>query len=191
MSEPKLISPLLDNFAMGDAISDCNGIRICPAMSQENGEKYIIKIISNPATPTQLDALVLSGAYADREQALAYYESVSKDIISETEILNRLSKLDGFVPCAGAQIVKAEDDSGYDVYLLSPYRVSLERYWAKEPMTHLSALNLGLDLCSALTVCRRYLGTLQDKCEYRCNHKLHHPSQSYPITVKSALVLTK
>ena len=155
MSEPKLISPLLDNFAMGDAISDRGGIRICPAMSQANGDKYIVKIISNPATSTQLDALVLSGAYADREQALEYYKTVSNDIVSETEVLNRLSELDGFVPCAGTQIVETEDGSGFDVYLLTPYRMSLERYWAKEPMTHLSALNLGLDLCSALTLSRR------------------------------------
>ena len=155
MSEPKLISPLLDNFAMGDAISDRGGVRICPAMFQPNGDKYIVKIISNPATPNQLDALVLSGAYADREQALEYYRSVSKDIITEIEVLNRLSELDGFVPCEGSQLVEAEDGNGFDVYQLSPYRMSLERYWAKEPMTHLSALNLGLDLCSALTVCRR------------------------------------
>lgn len=155
MSEPKLISPLLDNFAMGEAISDCGGIRICPAMSQANGDKYIVKIISNPATPTQLDALVLSGAYADRVAALEYYKTVSNDIINETEVLNRLSQLDGFVPCTGSQIVEAEDGNSCDVYLLTPYRLSLERYWAKEPMTHLSALNLGLDLCSALTVCRR------------------------------------
>lgn len=155
MSEPKLISPLLDNFAMGDAISDRGGIRICPAMSQANGDKYIVKIISNPATPTQLDALVLSGAYADRAAALEYYKSVSNDIVNETEVLNRLSQLDGFVPCAGSQIIEAEDGNSYDVYLLTPYRMTLERYWAKEPMTHLSALNLGLDLCSALTVCRR------------------------------------
>lgn len=170
MSEPKLISPLLDNFAMGDAISDRGGIRICPAMDQASGDKFIVKIISNPATPTQLDALVLSGAYPSREQALEYYRSVSEDILKETQILGKLSELDGFVSFAGSQINESDDGSGYDVYLLSPYRMSLDRYWAKEPMTHLSALNLGLDLCSALTVCRRcgylYVGISAENVYY-------------------------
>ena len=47
MSEPKLISPLLENFAMGDAISDRGGVRICPAINQNNKEKFIVKITCN------------------------------------------------------------------------------------------------------------------------------------------------
>ena len=155
MSEPKLISPLLDNFAMGDPISDQGGIRICPAMDKDTGDKYIVKIFSNPAAASKLDALVLTGAYADRTQALQYYRSVAQDIMNEVQLLNKLSELDGFLPCKGSQLEENEDESGYDVYTLTPYRMSLDRYWVKNPMTHLSALNLGLDLCSALTVCRR------------------------------------
>ena len=62
MSEPKLISPLLDNFLMGDPISEHNGIRCCPAMDQETEKKYIVKIISLPSSETQLNALLLTGA---------------------------------------------------------------------------------------------------------------------------------
>ena len=46
MSDPKLISPLLDGFAMGSPISDHDGVRCCPAMRKENEDKYIVKIIS-------------------------------------------------------------------------------------------------------------------------------------------------
>ena len=42
MSEPKLISPMLDNFAMGDPISDRDGVRCCPAMENGSDEKYIV-----------------------------------------------------------------------------------------------------------------------------------------------------
>ena len=155
MSEPKLISPLLDHFAMGDPISDRKGVRTCPAMNQENDDKYIVKIISTPASPAQLDALLLTGAYTDRAQALEYYKSVAQEIVREADILEKLSSMDGFVGYSGKQIVESEDLSGYDVYLLSPYRKTLERHWSKNAPTHLEALNLGLDLCSALSVCRR------------------------------------
>lgn len=155
MAELKLISPLLDNFAMGEAISDCGGIRVCPAMDQNTGDKYIVKVFSNPSNIAQLDAMVLSGAYADRTQALSYYKTVAKDILDESQLLNKLSELDGFLPCRGSQLVESEDESGYDVYTLTPYRMSLDRYWSKNEMTHLSVLNLGLDICSALAVCRR------------------------------------
>ena len=46
MSEPKLISPMLDNFAMGGPISDHDGVRCCPAMRNDSSERYIVKIIS-------------------------------------------------------------------------------------------------------------------------------------------------
>lgn len=155
MSEPKLISPLLDNFIMGEPISDLHGVRVCPAMRQDTEAKYIVKIISSPATSAQLDALLLSGAYTDRTEALAYYKQVADSIMQETEILDKLSTLDGFVSYKGCQQIESEDASGYDVYLLSPYRRSLARILSKESMTHLGALNLGLDLCAALSLSRR------------------------------------
>ena len=69
MSEPKLISPMLDNFEIGGPISDHDGVRCCPAMRKNSDEKYIVKIISVPASQTKLDALLLTGAYPDKEAA--------------------------------------------------------------------------------------------------------------------------
>ena len=48
-----------------------------------------------------------------------------------------------------------EGKLGYEVYLLSTYKRSLERYMRRRPITHLEAVNLGLDLCAALAICRR------------------------------------
>ena len=155
MSVPKLISPLLDGFVMGDAISDHNGVRCCPAMRVSDSGKYIVKIISLPASQTKLDALLLAGAFSDRASALEYYHQLSQDILEEAVLLQRFAQLEGFVSYEGWQLEPMEDGSGYDVYLLAPYHATLERVWRKEPLTHLQAVNLGLDLCSALAACRR------------------------------------
>ncbi len=156
MSEPRLISPMLDNFLMGDPITDHNGVRCCPAMHKDTEEKYIVKIISVPASQSRVDALLLTGAYASEEDARAYFEELCHDISQENELLTKLSQLDGFLPYEQFQIVPMEDAIGFDVYLLSPYKRSLEKYFKRVPMTHLSALNLGIDLCAALAVCRRF-----------------------------------
>ena len=155
MSEPKLISPMLDNFAMGDPISDHNGVRCCPAMENDTEHKYIVKVISVPASQTQLDALLLSGAYADKNAALAYYSSIAADICDEAQLLEKLSLLEGFVPYTRWQTVPMDDGCGYDIYLLSAYRPTLQALLRRQPMTHLGAVNLGLDLCAALAVSRR------------------------------------
>lgn len=155
MSEPKLISPMLDNFVMGDPISNHNGVQCCPAMQNDTEEKYLVKIISLPAFQTQLDALLLSGAYNDKESALDYYKALAADILEEANILQKLAQLEGFASLEKSQMVPMDDETGYDVYLLSKYRNTLAQQLRKNALTQLSAVNLGLDLCSALTVCRK------------------------------------
>ena len=155
MSEPKLISPMLDNFDMGGPISDHDGVRCCPAMRKNSDEKYIVKIISVPASQTKLDALLLTGAYPDKQSALAYFEQQANGIIDEKKILDNLAQLEGFVPFEDCQIVPMDNATGYDVYLLSGYQPTLKRQNSRSPMTHLEAVNLGIDICSALSVCRR------------------------------------
>ena len=155
MSEPRLISPLLDNFIMGDAISDHNGIRCFPAMENDTGNKYIVKIVSVPASSTQLEALMLTGALKDEEAARQYVQERTDALVQEIEMLQQLSRQEGFLPYDGYQVVPMEDAIGFDIYILTEYRRSLERQFTKKPMTQLDGFNLGLDICSAMTACRR------------------------------------
>lgn len=155
MSEPILISPLLDGFLMGEPISDHNGIRCCPAMDSQSSEKYFVKIISLPPTSAQLEAMLLAGAFADEASAVKYYEDRANDYIREIEVLQQLSRQEGFIPCCGYQSVSSEEHIGFDVYILNKYMRSLERQFTKKPITHLEALNMSLDICSALAACRR------------------------------------
>ena len=156
MSEPKLISPLLDQYVMGPSFSEHHGVQCCPAMTKVTNKRYIVKIISIPASQVQLDALLLAGAYSSKNAALSYYKDVANGIAEEAEILKKLSRFEGFVPYEDLQIVEMEDGNvGYQVYLLSPYKTSLERHMQKNPMTQLKAVNLGLDLCASMVMCRR------------------------------------
>jgi len=155
VSDIKLVSPMLDNFVIGEAISDHNGIRCCPAMQKDSDEKYIVKIISVPASQVQYDALLLTGICSDRESALAYFNDLANGIVDEIKALQKLSNLEGFLPIENYQIVPMEDDVGYDIYILSKYRRTLTKQFKRQAMTHLGAVNLGLDLCAALSVCRK------------------------------------
>ena len=156
MSEPKLISPLLDGFLMGSPMSDHNGVQCCPAMKENSDHKYIVKIISVPASQSQLDALLLAGAYKDAADAMDYFKELSDGIVKEAEFLKELSRLDGFLSFEGWQIVPMEKNMlGYQVYLLGSYKRSLEKHMRRTMLTHLDAVNLGLDLCSALATVRR------------------------------------
>ncbi len=178
MSDPKLVSPLLDGFALGTPISSHDGVRCCPAIKENSDKKYIVKIITIPATQTQMDALLLAGAYKDPADAMAYYSVIGEEVMKEAELLTTLSKLDGFLPYEGWQMEPiTKRRLGYEVYLIGSYKRSLEKYVRRNPVTHLEAVNLALDMCSALAVCRQagalYVDLkpqnifISDKKEYR------------------------
>ncbi len=155
MSEIKLISPILDNYCIGDPISDKNGVRSCPAMKENEDDRYILKVVSIPASQTKLEALLLAGAYPSAEAASAYFLEQAQSVIAELEALNSFTEQDGFVPVRQWQLQPMEEgETGYDVYILTDYSRTLKRHFYKEPLTHLNAVNLGIDICAALTVCR-------------------------------------
>lgn len=155
MPESNQVLPLLDGFITGDAISDHHGVSCRPAMREATQEKYILKAISVPASAQKLEALLLAGAFSDKSSALAYFKDISEGIVEEAVLLQRLSRLEGFASYENWQSVPKENGEGYDVYLLGAYRPTLERHLSRNNLTHLGAVNLGLDLCAALAVCRR------------------------------------
>lgn len=175
MSEPQLISPLLDGFVMGDPISNHDGVRACPAMQLETDTRYIVKIISLPASQSKLYALLLAGAFSDREAARVYFKELSDDVLAEAELLQKLSRHEGFVSFDNWQLATMDgNDIGYDVYLLGKYRPTLEGVLRQNEMTHLQAINLGLDLCAALSASRRFgylYSNLRPSNVYICNER--------------------
>lgn len=156
MSDQNNISPLLDGFTLGAPISEHHGVMCCPAIRENTNKKYIVKKISVPASQTQFDALMLAGAYKDPADAMEYFRENGENILKEAELLKKLSKVEGFLPYDGWQMEPiTRRRLGYEVYLIGSYKRSLDKYIRKNAFTHLEAVNLGLDLCSALSVCRQ------------------------------------
>lgn len=155
MSEAINGSSFLDTLTIGDPMSQRQGVKCCPAIRESTDERYIVKILSIPASQVQLDALLLTGVYPTPAHALEYFRERAEEVLQEVEILNKLHAMEGFLPFTHAEVRKAKDAVGYQVYLISPYKRSLERQMQLEPLTHLGAVNLGLDLCAALAICRR------------------------------------
>lgn len=145
---------MLDGFTLGQSISEHSGVECFPAMRNDSEKRYIVKRISLPASQVQVEALLLTGVYRDTKAVQSYYQELAQGVGEEARILNQLAGQRGFVPYQSCQIEPKEDGVGYEVYLLGRYRKTLERYTRRSAMTHLSALNLGIDMCAALAVSR-------------------------------------
>ena len=155
MSSPKLHLSILKGFLVGEALSSHNGVRCYPAIARDTEEKYILKIISVPDCPDRLEALLLTGALADKKAALDYFKTQAQDILSQVDILKQLGQQEGFWPYLDGQLDQMEEGTGYEVYLLGTYKHALDKILTASPMTHADAIQMGLDLCAALAACRR------------------------------------
>lgn len=150
LAELKLISPLLSNMELVSCLSERGGTSVYVVRSTKSGQSYILKHISVPESQKQVDALLFTGASASKEDAQKYYEQVVSDYKTELETLEAISSSPNLACYRSYQIVPKEDAIGYDVYLLAEQRKTLVDYLSDNAMTHVCAVNLGMDLCNAL-----------------------------------------
>ena len=150
MAQLKLVSPLLSNMEIVQCLSTRGGTSVYIMRSTKSGQTYILKHISVPESQTQVDALIYTGAAASPEEAQKYYEQVVADYQKELETLEALSSSPNLDCYRSYQIEPKEEAVGYDVYLLAEHRKTLSDYLSENAMTQLTAVNLGMDLCSAL-----------------------------------------
>jgi serine/threonine protein kinase len=152
--DPQAISPLLDHMIVGEAIGQGSNGTVYAAKDTETERLYIVKHISIPQSPTQVEALLYTGAVADEEEAQNYYAQSVQELETELEQLNKLASCPFIQNYTGAQIEPKQNAVGYDCYLVMPFSVSLQRFLDRSAMTHLRALNMGVDLCSAMEALR-------------------------------------
>lgn len=155
MSDIKAVSPLTDGFEIGAPMDSRFGAVCCPAIHTATKEKFILKRISIPESPDKIEALLLTGACSNEGDVREYYQNVARELRQELEIQQQMAQSSGFAPFYGYQIEQKESGIGYDVYILSAFQVTLAAYAKKNALTHLNAVNLGIDLASALSDCHQ------------------------------------
>ncbi len=154
MSEFKMISPLLDDMIVIKERIGHNGQPCHTLRNQRTDEKFNLKIISLPENDSRIRALILSGAYPDEQAVHTYYGRLVEDMKADLQIGQNLSASGCFSGAVSFQVVPKASGVGYDIYILYPLNISLSEFLAGNAMTHLRALNLGIDLCDSIIACR-------------------------------------
>ncbi|MBR4700314.1 MAG: protein kinase [Oscillospiraceae bacterium] len=149
-----MVSPLLDAMEVGECFASHDGVSCYNIRHPESGREFVLKHISVPATQDQVEALLLTGAYTDKDEADAYYRKEAEGLIHEAEERKKLLDCPYILPFLGVQMEKKEEGVGYDVYAVLPKRNSLQKYLEENAISHLRGINMGIDLCVALAALR-------------------------------------
>ncbi len=154
MSDLKLVSPLLDGYTVEKTVITQADRSWYSVRHTASGECFILKHLSIPASDAQVRALILSGIYENEQDVLAYYTGVVSDMKRELELGKKLAETGCFAGAVNYQIEQKTDGIGYDVYILQELQLPLNELITRNGMTHLRAVNLGIDLCDAIIACR-------------------------------------
>ncbi len=148
--ELNLNTTLLSNMEPLSCLGKKDGTAVYLVRSNKSDQFYVLKHISVPESQRQVDALIFTGAASDPEAAQAYYQQVVSDYQSELEQMVALSNSPNLDCFRSYEIKPKEEGIGFDVFLMSEYRSTLDRYLAEHTMSQSGAVNLAVDLCNAL-----------------------------------------
>ncbi|MBQ6798725.1 MAG: protein kinase [Oscillospiraceae bacterium] len=155
MSDLPQISPLMDGLTVEERIAAKDDSRVYRLQHTASGVSCVVKHISVPASSIDTNALILTGAVQNEEEAHAYFESIVNTFRDELSVYRQLTASPYLCSYARFQVVPKDGKPGFDIYLLAPLRTSLKAYLEENAITAKMALQLATDLCRALTVLRR------------------------------------
>ncbi len=154
MSDFRMVSPLLDGYTVDKTVMTQRDRTWYSVTHIATKEQFVLKHLSVPASDAQVRALILSGIYTNENDVLAYYTALVSDIKRELELGKKLSETECFAGPVDYQIVQKTDAIGYDIYILQSLQIPLNELISRNGMTHLRAINLGIDICDAIIACR-------------------------------------
>ncbi len=147
------VQNLTDHYILGEVYSQKAGTRCLPAIEKSTGRRCILKIYEIPTNEDITQAMLLSGAFENRDKLNGYYKMQALELCRQAALMNALSTDGGFAHYLNCQILPSED-IGYSIYLLSPFEKTLAVKFEKELFSHKEIARLGQELCSSLEKAR-------------------------------------
>ena len=113
-----------------------------------------LKVITIPQTPDEIESLLAEGM--DRAGAAAYFQSVAENITSEFSLMSKLKGNSNIVSYEDHTLIRHQDGIGWDILIRMELLTPLLRYIRENALTQKDVIRLGIDLCRALELCRKY-----------------------------------
>lgn len=113
-----------------------------------------VKHISVPANEQQLQEVRRSGLYRSDEEISIYFNDVVRDVKKEVDMMYALKANTNIVSYEDHLIIPKETGIGCDIFIRMELLRDLSSL-AMEDLSEEEAVNIGIDICTALEVCAR------------------------------------
>lgn len=130
--------------------------KVYKIVREDFGHIYVaaLKVIQIPYNKSEVKAIKSEGL--TDESVTSYFKSMVEDIVEEFSIMSKLKGNSNIVSYEDHMVVPKEGEFGWDIYIRMELLTPLMDYVENHEMKVKDVVQLGIDICSALEVCKRY-----------------------------------
>lgn len=147
---------VLSNWTLTQKIGQGGFGTVFQAQREDFGRVYqaAIKIISIPRNESEMESI--RGDGMDEASVRTYFQGLVNDLVTEMEIMARLKGNSNIVSYEDHQIVPHPDGLGWDIIIRMELLTPLLKRARERQFTRTDAIQVGIDLCKALELCRKH-----------------------------------
>lgn len=121
-----------------------------------NGDTYkaALKAITIPQNKSEVDSIMDNGL--DQESVTAYFRGVVDEFIEEFKLMSKLEGESNVVSYKGHRVIEHENGIGWDILIQMELLTPLLKYTKEHNLSQEEVINLGIDMCKALELCRKH-----------------------------------
>lgn len=130
--------------------------KVYKIVRKEFGRTYeaALKVIEIPHSQAELDSLLNEGF--NEQEIDEYFRGMVEDIVDEFTLMSKLKGNSNIVSYEDHAVVKKEDGFGWRIYIRMELLTGLFAYAKRVDLTNKDVIQLGIDICRALEVCKKY-----------------------------------
>lgn len=130
--------------------------KVYKIVREDFGHTYeaALKVIEIPQSQAELDSLQNEGL--SEQEIEEYFRGMVEDIVEEFTLMSKLKGNSNIVSYEDHQVVKKQDGFGWVIYIRMELLTGLFSHAKNTDLTNHDVIQLGIDICKALEVCKQY-----------------------------------
>ena len=145
-----------NGWTIEDFIGEGSFGKVYKTSRSEFGYTYesALKVIKIPQSQAEVDTIRNDGM--DEKSITSYFESIVEDIAKELNYMYKLKGFTNIVSYEDHQITPVKDGIGWEIFIRMELLTPLFNYVRTNSFTENDILRLGIDICTALEICRKF-----------------------------------
>ena len=115
--------------------------------------KAALKAITIPQSRSEIERIADDGM--GPESVTAYFRGFVQELVEEFRIMSKLKGESNIVSYEDHRVIEHTDEIGWDVFIRMELLTPLTKYAKEHGISRADVIRLGIDICSALELCRK------------------------------------